>query len=744
MKLSFTQRVLGNAKPALENDEMTDVVDQNAIAEQPAEEIPTDTVETPAEDLPEEAGAEEIPAEEPVTELEVDGDLPQEQSATVVEETEAPVDGIEPVEPPAVIPVSETGEVTVDQVEAIAEGDPEAAATAVAEAETEEGNPTTPEEVLETAEEVEAEAPADDDGAVETNDITPEGEVPSSDEIVSDVDAPIEDTLAPVSEDEPTSDLPETEETPSEEPSGDAPVETATEDCACEDQGTNPPVESSEGKGEQELPPESVAVDEANGEENRPAQDQVVDSEKGEETKPTQEVEVDSDKGEETLPPQDTAVDESAGSNVHSGEIVSTESEEIPETVVVDGPEEEILTATDGVVEDGEEDPIVEIEVAPYVDDCQEEEEILNEALTVYPQVADVLRNAVDNGGVSVEAMAILNIFTARDGIPLKSDVSLESYNYTARTQTKLAIEAIELDMKGWLAKLIDLIKRGYENVKGFLKSRFDQMGILRRRAESLKDLDLGVPGGVEIEGDFSAIQVEGKIPANWSSELNDFINQFKAISKFGDRAISGAESIMGMVKKDILDVMVKDNEQSVDVKAIYDKSEEVFKGIVKDSFFKPENNEGFPSYLSPELMGDIQLQFLFGAEGGSGAWHEPTFKVNKLDFEPCKSAPSLDGKAIHAAAFNALSILDVVDENKAEGAYETAFNDAISELERISRLNLNTNNSHRDELHAVSKMLSGANRFATGTLSVVTGLAVKVAQGVIQYAEASAKAKQA
>ena len=798
MKLSYTKRVLSRAAaPALENENTEEVVDQAVIDAQPTEGV----VEVPVEETVDEVPVEEAPAET------LPEDAVPEVTASVVEDTEAPVDEIDPVEPPQVVPVSETGEITVDQAEAVAAGDVEGAAEAVVETDEQEGIVTTPEEVIEEAETIAEETPVEEGSAeapVETSDITPEGEVPSSDEVVSDVDGQVEENLEPVASEEPTSDAPE--ETPAEEPvetegSGEVsnegllakikelesilnkagiatesfPAGASTEDCACEAEGSNPPANVIDGSGESELPPESTAVDAGKGEETLPPQDTVTAEAEGEEVKPSQEKVTAEGAGEETLPPQDKPVEEGKGANVNTGEVVSTESSEVEETVVTDAPvvetpveaanevegvvatdvpvveETSAEAPTDGVVQDAVDIPVVNpeaddsvevIDTADFTTGEEDEESIIGEALDTYPKVIDVVEGSLQNGGLSVEAMALLNIFTARDGIPIKSDVSLENYNYTAKSQSKLAVESLKEDMQGWMEKALEMIKRGLAKIKEFLHERFNQVGILQRRAKALRDVDMGLAGGKELTGSYFAdIQVEGKIPNNWVSELGNFNNQYRKITKFRYSAANASEKIVDLVKSDILNVLVKDGEQQVDVQEIYAKAEEIFKGIAADGDFKAQNNEGFPSYKSSELIGDVQLELLYGATGGEGKWERPTFNINKLEFDPASTGPSLNGQQIRSVAMDVQAILGEVEAKFFDDAYTSKIAGAFTEIIRITKLNANSNNSHRNELQAVRAMLISANLFAIDVVSRTTNLAVRVAKSAIEYAEASAKA---
>lgn len=86
-------------------------------------------------------------------------------------------------------------------------------------------------------------------------------------------------------------------------------------------------------------------------------------------------------------------------------------------------------------------------------------------------------------------------------------------------------------------------------------------------------------------------------------------------------------------------------------------------------------------------------------------------------------------------------AILGEVEAKFFDDAYTSKIAGAFTEIIRITKLNANSNNSHRNELQAVRAMLISANLFAIDVVSRTTNLAVRVAKSAIEYAEASAKA---
>lgn len=807
MKLSYTQRVLGRQnRPALESENTEEVVDQSVIDAQPTEEVPvveddltvveegtTDPEETPAEELPVDAGevaADVVPVEE-----------------TVVEETpadEVPVDGIEPVEPPQIVPVTDSGEATVDQVEAIAEGNPVEAAEVVAEVDNAEGADTTPEEVIAEAEEIEAVAPSEDDvtpeateeiteteeAPVEVSDITPEGTEPTNDETISDVDEVVAENLG--------------EETPETDP-----VDPAVENCACESAGTNPPNEGGTGQGEQHLPSEQVEVDSGKGEEVKPEQTKPVADEAGNsDIEVSQEKPAAEGKGEAELPSESEVVDEGTGSNQNTGEVVSTENAEVVEEQVVDAPSEvtpeeaaAVVTGAEPgegeVAADAAVEPVVEslpeeaavdvvpevtedlsvaapeetageaptegvveavadapVDLSPETDDgdvvaddliiedfqagTEDEESILNEALDTYPQVAEVLQNSLDNGGVSVEAMQILNIFTKRDGNPLNSDVALESYNFTARTQTRLAIESIGEDIKSWMAKFVELFKRAAANFKETMRKRFDQVGILERRAEALVSVDAGKPATGEVSGEYlGALTSGGKVDGSFVQNFKLFGRDVESLLGAGSNVIDAAETVHKVVRADVLDALMK-GETPEDA---FGKVENVFresygKALVRSSFKAGDGME-----YTKDLLGDFRVSVLI--TDTSGAFPEVSMSTQKKDSE-VKSAPCLSGAGIIEVGKTAAETLSAIRQSKGVEEAERFSTELIGDLERLSKLAENSGDRAtyaKAELGKVRRYFSTTASFLNQFNAGLNGIALRTISGAIQYAEASAKA---
>lgn len=749
MKLSYTQRVLSRkASPALENENTEEVVDQAVIDAQPSEDIPvSDDVavdETVVSEDPAEEVVEETTVEEPVA-------------------TDVPVDGIEPIEPPQVVPVTDSGEATVDQVEAIAAGDPEAAAEVVAEVDNAEGGDTTAEEVIEEAEEVEAEAPAETDevdvtpeateelteteeAPVDVADVTPEGEVPSSDEVVGDTEEVVE--------------------------------EVSSEDCACESDGTNPPNEGGTGAGEQHLPSEQVAVDEGKGEEVKPVQEKPVDEGTGE-----SDIEVDQEKpaaegqGEETLPCESEAVDEGKGENTHDGEIVSAESAEVVEEQVVDAPSEntpeevaavvegevpvveEVVTETpeaetpaaeapaEGVVEAVAEEPVDlspesddgDLVIEDFITGTEDEESILTEALDTYPQVVDVLEKSLDGKGVSVEAMMILNIFMKRDGNPLQSDVSLENYNFTSRTQTRLAVESIQEDMKVWFERIIAFIKDKMAKGKEFIRSAFSRTDILIRKAEALKGLDQGKTPNGSVSGEFlSQLTTGGKVDGNFAKAFNEFKNKSTGMIDTVGFVIDASNEIHKAVRQNVLDKVMNGEDYSGNggTREVLSSLYEKYSNVLKRGPFDVDG-EGF-KYTANLLGGNVFTVIVTGHEWAK----EPAFRVATESSE-VKEAPALSVADINAVAESAIEILKKIKNSSLADDISKTESALLPDLDRLLKLSNNvegTGENVKQEITALRAYFQNTVSFLNAFSSSTVSLSIRTVNAALNYAVASAK----
>lgn len=200
---------------------------------------------------------------------------------------------------------------------------------------------------------------------------------------------------------------------------------------------------------------------------------------------------------------------------------------------VVEGPEATpdfvaVADATDGVVPAATEvDEAFESADVIETDIVEQEPtyEILSEAVQTYPEVVAVLDNALANGGISVEAAALLNIFTQRDGIPAGMNVATESYGGYARSQTRIALESIKESLRQWWADLVKWAKEQRDRLAAWLKSLFDASTAMRKEAEAIiKDaegLTTDATGDIEVK-DPSALVKDGAISTDIARDVTE------------------------------------------------------------------------------------------------------------------------------------------------------------------------------------------------------------------------------
>lgn len=142
-----------------------------------------------------------------------------------------------------------------------------------------------------------------------------------------------------------------------------------------------------------------------------------------------------------------------------------------------------------------------EMEEAAY------EEDVLSNALETYPAVRQVLSDAMDNGGISVEAAALLNLFTARDGIPVGMGVSTESYGYTARSQTRVSMEAIGASIREWWQKMVVWMKEQAARFAEWIKSIVGSMKQLKEQSQAIFETAKAME--TDMEGDVESKHIE-------------------------------------------------------------------------------------------------------------------------------------------------------------------------------------------------------------------------------------------
>lgn len=115
------------------------------------------------------------------------------------------------------------------------------------------------------------------------------------------------------------------------------------------------------------------------------------------------------------------------------------------------------------------------------------------ELATVYgevlPEVQEVLADAQEAGGITVEAVSLLAIIGNLTGTDLSTQVATESFNGQGRSQqaTRVAMEAVTDRLGNWWQALKRWLKKMWKKVKDWWNKTFSGAASLKAAAESMK-----------------------------------------------------------------------------------------------------------------------------------------------------------------------------------------------------------------------------------------------------------------
>lgn len=115
------------------------------------------------------------------------------------------------------------------------------------------------------------------------------------------------------------------------------------------------------------------------------------------------------------------------------------------------------------------------------------------ELATVYgevlPEVQEVLADAQEAGGITVEAVSLLAIIGNLTGTDLSTQVATESFNGQGRSQqaTRVALEAVGDRLGNWWQALKRWLKKMWKKVKDWWNKTFSGAAALKAAAEAMK-----------------------------------------------------------------------------------------------------------------------------------------------------------------------------------------------------------------------------------------------------------------
>lgn len=149
----------------------------------------------------------------------------------------------------------------------------------------------------------------------------------------------------------------------------------------------------------------------------------------------------------------------------------------------------------------------------------------LTEQTNKYQAVSDVIEQSIQNGGLSVEAAHILNIFAQENGLErVRVRVSNESFTTSSLFESKVALEGIKEFIAEWWEKLKNFLKQARERFMAWLQNALNGSEALKASAEELKEAAANAqPGQGDIEfAKKSLLLIEGNFP-NVGSEMARF-----------------------------------------------------------------------------------------------------------------------------------------------------------------------------------------------------------------------------
>lgn len=130
-------------------------------------------------------------------------------------------------------------------------------------------------------------------------------------------------------------------------------------------------------------------------------------------------------------------------------------------------------------------------EVEAELNEVEPEGEMLTEAMTeTYPEVIEILEEAQENGGISVESARLLNILNRVHGISDAMSVSVESFSDSGRSAqaTRVAVEGLKATIKNWWQKLKAWFKKMRAKLKNWWEKTWAAAPRLKSNAQSIRD----------------------------------------------------------------------------------------------------------------------------------------------------------------------------------------------------------------------------------------------------------------
>ena len=129
--------------------------------------------------------------------------------------------------------------------------------------------------------------------------------------------------------------------------------------------------------------------------------------------------------------------------------------------------------------------------VEAELNEVEPEGEMLTEAMTeTYPEVIEILEEAQENGGNSVESARLLNILNRVHGISDAMSVSVESFSDSGRSAqaTRVAVEGLKATIKNWWQKLKAWFKKMRAKLKTWWEKTWAAAPRLKSNAQAIRE----------------------------------------------------------------------------------------------------------------------------------------------------------------------------------------------------------------------------------------------------------------
>lgn len=186
------------------------------------------------------------------------------------------------------------------------------------------------------------------------------------------------------------------------------------------------------------------------------------------------------------------------------------------------------------------------------------EGEDLSEALNdTYPEVVEILENAQEAGGISVECAALLNLLNRVHGADGRVGVAVESFADAGsrRQATRVAIEGIKATMKDWWRRLKAWFVKMRTKLKTWWEKTWAAAPRLKASAQSIRDR-ASKTSGVAKEKNFEMVRVQqtlyvgGSFPSDMPGALQKMNQIANGIFNTAQTdCLKSAEGIMNAIE---------------------------------------------------------------------------------------------------------------------------------------------------------------------------------------------------